>query len=259
MPEDAIVLKDVWFSYAGTPVLEDVSLAVKEKDFLGIIGPNGGGKTTLLKIILGLVRPDRGEVLVFGAPPASGVGMLGYVPQYAHIDPSFPLSVRDVVLMGRLGKRGMLRRYSIADRAAADEALEMVEIGGLKGRQIGKLSGGQRQRVLIARALASEPKILLLDEPSASLDTNIGKSLYALLDKLSREIAVVLVTHDIGVISQHVRSVACMSRRLFMHSDSNVIDAGTLEKVYGCPVDLIAHGAPHRVFEMHDHGEDGKE
>lgn len=222
-------------------------------DFLGIIGPNGGGKTTLLKVILGLINPSRGSVTVLGDSPERSRRYIGYVPQISQFDREFPVTVLDVVLMGRLGRKGILRRYSEEDKRVAYEVLESVEMLELKDNQIGKLSGGQLQRVLLARALASDPKILLLDEPTASIDEPTKTELYELLKNLNRKVTIVLVSHDIGVISSHVDKIACINRKLFYHG-SKEIEAEIIEKTYQCPVDLIAHGVPHRVLRKHKEG-----
>jgi zinc transport system ATP-binding protein len=258
--EPVIEIKDVSVSFDGNPALDGITMSVAEKEFLGVIGPNGGGKTTLLKVILGLVKPDAGEVRVFGKTPVETRRFIGYVPQRTEADSNFPITVREAVLMGRLSHRGLLRRYAKADFEAAEEAIRKVEMAPLAGRQFGKLSSGERQRALIARALASEPRILLLDEPTASLDTKIGHGLYELLDELNREITIVLVTHDIGAVSRHVRTVACLAGTLQLHAEAGNLDPEIIQKAYGCPVDLIAHGAPHRVFGVHDgHVHEGAE
>jgi len=249
--EPAIELRDVWFSYGDVPVLEGVDLRVERGDYLALLGPNGGGKTTLLRIVLGLLRPARGSVRVFGAPPARARGRVGYVPQRARFDPDFPIRVRDVVLMGRLRRGRMLRPLSTRDGEIAARALATVEVADLADRPVGALSGGQLQRVLIARALALEPELLLLDEPTASLDERIGTGIWELLAEISRSLTVVLISHDIGAISRHVRGVACLNRRLHAHP-SRELTPEILEATYGCPVDLIAHGHPHRV--LGDHG-----
>lgn len=244
-PYPPVVLRDVSFAYGETPVLDSIDLTVNERDFLGIIGPNAGGKTTLLRIILGLLRPDRGTVQVFGAEPREARGLIGYVPQYARFDASFPIDVLDTVRMGTLG--------AVAGgdcRAATLAALEKVELADLSRVQIGRLSGGQLQRVLIARALAGAPRMLLLDEPTASVDTRIGQSVYELLGRLSESMAIVLVSHDIGVISSHVKTVACLNVRLHYHH-SRELTPEMIEVAYGCPVDLVAHGQPHRVLQPH--------
>jgi len=250
MKEPIVEMRDLWLSLKGRPILEAVDLTLEEGDYLGLIGPNGSGKTTLLRVILGLLSPDRGTVRVFGQEPAQARGRIGYVPQYTRFDADFPMSVLDVVLMGRLAGRGLFRRQSDGDRDVALSSLEKVEMTDLAGRQIGKLSGGQLQRVMIARALAVEPRLLLLDEPTASLDTRVGVSVYELLKALSREVTLVLVSHDIGVISRYVRTVACLNRRLYYHR-SKEITPEMFEAAYGCPVDLVAHGHAHRVLADH--------
>lgn len=247
---EVIRLEDVWVHYDGLPILEGVNLLVKDRDFLGIIGPNGGGKTTLFRVILGLVKPSRGKVSVLGDSPEKTRRFVGYVPQYALFDRDFPASVWDVVLIGRLGHRGYFRKYNGEDKMIAAEALRKVEMLELKDRQIGRLSWGQRQRVLIARALATEPEVLLLDEPAAALDTRIEVGLYDLLQRLNEEVTIVLVSHDIGVVSAYVKTIACLNRKLIYHASKD-ITPDMLEEGYQCPVDLIAHGVPHRVLETH--------
>ncbi len=245
-----LCLEDVWAGYDGKPVLEGINLSVKEQDFVGIIGPNGGGKTTLLKVMLGLIQPSRGRVRVLGQSAARGRRFIGYVPQQVDFDRDFPVNVWDVALMGRLGQRGLLRHYTPKDRRAVARALQQVEMLDVKDQPIGELSTGQRQRVYIARALATEPQILFLDEPTASVDTHITTSIYELLRKLNEHITILLISHDMGVISSHVKTVGCLNRRLFYH-ESREITPDMLEGAYHCPIDLIAHGVPHRVFAHH--------
>ena len=217
-PAPALELVDVSFGYGGgETVLDGVTLTVAADDYLAILGPNGGGKTTLLKLILGLLQPTRGRVRVFGQTPVAARGTIGYVPQRAGFDLQFPIRVLDVVGMGRLGKRSLFARASADDRDAAMSALAQVEMAPLYDRPVGQLSGGQLQRVLIARALALAPRLLLLDEPTASLDERIGRSVWELLAELGERIAVIVVTHDIGAISEHVKSVACLDHRLYYH------------------------------------------
>lgn len=242
-----VELSNVSFAYDGMPALRDVDFQLFEGDFVGIIGPNAGGKTTLLKLILGLLEPDAGTVRVFGRAPREARGMVGYVPQYARFDRTFPIRVRTAVAMGTLG-RGTPSRD---DDAAVERALERVELSGVADRQIGHLSGGQLQRVLIARALVAEPGLLLLDEPTSSVDTRIGRSVHELLVELSNEITIVLVSHDIGVISRHVGTIACLNVSMHYHR-SRELTPEMIEAAYGCPVDLVAHGHPHRVLEHHE-------
>lgn len=248
--KEIVKLEDVWVHYDSVPALEGINLSINQDDFLGIIGPNGGGKTTLLKIILGLVKPSQGRVRILGASPERGRKFVGYVPQYSLFDRDFPISVWDVVLMGRLGQAGLFKRYSKEDRKAAVDALQGVEMLEFKDRQIGKLSGGQQQRVLFARALVTKPKLLLLDEPMASVDTPMQTGLYELMERLKHEMAIVLVSHDISAVSIYVDKIACLNRQLFYHS-SKEISAEELEATYQCPVELIAHGVPHRVLKEH--------
>jgi zinc transport system ATP-binding protein len=177
---------------------------------------------------------------------------MGYVPQYARFDSSFPIDVLDTVRMGRLGVRR--RERAQESREAALVALERVDLSDAAAEQIGRLSGGQLQRVLIARALASEPRILLLDEPTASVDTRMGRSVYELLERLSEQITIVLVSHDIGVISRYVKTIACLNVRLHYHH-SREMTPQMVEAAYGCPVDLVAHGHPHRVLPSHEPGD----
>ena len=244
-------MENIWVHYDDVPVLEEVSLQVERGDFLGVIGPNGGGKTTLLRVILGLVKPDRGEVRVLGKPPEKSRVDIGYVPQQNLFDREFPISVQDVVLMGRYGKAGLLRRYSETDRSKALSTLETVGMLNQKSRQIGTLSGGEQQRVFIARALVSEPKLLLLDEPTASIDPTMQTDFYELLEKLSQRMAVIMVSHDVGAISIFVEKIACLNRQLFYHG-SKEIEPEILEATYKCPIQLIAHGdVPHRVLKEH--------
>lgn len=250
-----IELLDVTAGYnKDHPAVEDVNFSVNQNDFTAIIGPNGGGKTTLLKVILGLMVPFSGTVKVFGDEPAHSIKRIGYVPQ---VIPSrtFPISVLDVVLMGRLSSSGLLRRYDSRDRSIAEEKLGLLGVQHLSGKRMDQLSGGQKQRVLIARALASEPELLVLDEPVASIDAETQHSFYNLLSRLNSEMAIVLVTHDVGAVSSHVKNIACINRRLISHSET--ISETDVAQAYGCPFELISHGVPHRVLgsrkdEHHD-------
>jgi len=251
MVEELVILKGVWAEYEGKVSLEDINLNIKEGDFLGIIGPNGGGKTTLLKLILGLIKPSRGSISILGAGVSKGRSKIGYVPQHTPFDHGFPISVREVVLMGHNAKTGLGKRYSVRDKKLAEEALEAVKMLDHAQDQIGGLSGGEQQRVFIARALLAEPKILLLDEPTSSVDYNIETELYKLLEKLQKKVAIVLVSHDIGAISVHVNKIACLNRRLYYHGSKEITE-DILAATYQCPVQMIAHGTvPHRVLKDH--------
>ncbi len=249
--EEVVSIKDIWVHYDGIPILEGVSLSVASGDFLGIIGPNGGGKTTLLKVILGLVNPSHGRVYVLGQAPERSRHRIGYVPQYNLFDREFPINVRDTVLMGCNGKAGLIRRYSREDKELAQGALKTVGMLSYQKHQIGKLSGGEQQRVFIARALVSRPKLLLLDEPTASVDSSMQTQFYELLVKLKKDMTIIMVSHDISAVSIYVDKIACLNHQLFYHG-SKEIEPEVLEATYKCPVQMIAHGAiPHRVLKEH--------
>jgi len=250
----AIDVRHVWVSFRGMTVLEDVTFFVPPGEFLGIIGPNGGGKSVLLKVILGLIKPDRGEVRIFGRPPEQAGGEVAYVPQYPPFDARFPIRVLDVVMLGRLGARGLLRRHTAGDRERALTTLREVQAEHLAQREIGKLSGGQLQRVLIARGLATDARLLLLDEPTASLDSSVVGAFYELLQRLSERMTIVLVSHDLSVMSKYVRSVACLNRTMHYHH-AREVTREMVEEAYGCPIDFVIHRHSHVV--LGDHGEGG--
>ncbi|MBI2868326.1 MAG: ABC transporter ATP-binding protein [Chloroflexi bacterium] len=249
--KELVRLEDVWVYYNHAPALEAVNLVIHNGDFLGVIGPNGGGKTTLLRVILGLIEPARGRVRVLGQPPRQSRSAMGYVPQFNLFDRDFPIKVLDVVLTGRYASAGLLRWYTRADRRKAADALEAVGMRGFRDRQIGSLSGGEMQRVIIARALVTEPKLLLLDEPTASVDPTMQTEFYELLKKLKESMAILLVSHDISAVSIYVDEIACLNHRLFYHG-SKEIEPEVLEATYKCPIQMIAHGTvPHRVLKEH--------
>jgi zinc transport system ATP-binding protein len=265
-----VELSRVSVMFQNRVVLDDITFNVRAGSFWGIIGPNGSGKTTLIRTILGLVRPVSGSVVTMGRPAldlGSARADIGYVPQYAQIDFTFPLRVVDVVLMGLYGKLGLGRRVRAEHREAAMRALERVQLADLAARRIGELSVGQRQRALIARALIVEPRLLILDEPTAALDPGSSDSLYEWLDLLNRGdgITTMLVSHDIGVVSRHVQNVACLNTRLVAHGlPAEVFTQATLEGMYGCNAMLFDHGhIPHMVVDdrphdhAHDHGAGG--
>ncbi len=247
---EVIAIRNLWAGYDREQVLEDINLSVYAGDFIGLIGPNGGGKTTLIRVLLGLLPPARGEVRIMGRPVQEGRRVIGYVPQVVEFDREFPISVWDVARMGRLGQRRLLQRYTAEDDALVAEALRQVELYDLRRRPIGELSGGQRQRVYIARALAAQPKILLLDEPTSSVDPQVSSGIYELLRQLNEQVTILLISHDMSAISTYVKTVGCLNRRLFYHGGQE-ITAEMLERAYQCPIDLIAHGVPHRVFAPH--------
>jgi zinc transport system ATP-binding protein len=238
--KEVIQLDNVSYSYDGFPVLENVTLRVIERDFLSIVGPNAGGKTTLLRLILGLLKPTGGTVSVFGDTPERVRSRIGYMPQHASLDPLFPVTVMDVVLMGRLGNSKRLGFYKKRDREAAAEVLDKLEVSDVHNRHFSDLSGGQRQRVLIARALVSNPELLLLDEPTSNIDVAIETELFEVLHGLNREITIVLVTHDLGFVSQYVKTVACVNRRVVVHNTSE-ITGEIIHEIYGTDVQMVRH------------------
>ena len=234
-----ISFKDVDFYYNSDPILKDVNLEIHPGEFVSIIGPNGGGKTSLLLLALGMLRPNRGTVQVFGRAPERERSRLGYVPQFTRFDPLFPVTVYDVVQMGRLG-RFWTGPYSKEDREAALAALEQVGLGELRRRSFAELSGGQRQRVLIARALATEPEILLLDEPTANVDRLATDKLYELLVDLNQRLTVVLVSHDLGIVSRFVSSVVCVNKTVLTHPVSE-LTGEMIRDLYGGEIALVRH------------------
>jgi zinc transport system ATP-binding protein len=253
MKTNIVSIKALWICRGENAVLEDINLELDAGDFLGLIGPNGGGKSTLLKVMLGLIKPDRGKIALFGLTPAAARSRVGYMPQKTVFDQSFPVKVLDVVLMGRYSCTGLLHRYGSQDRKAALEALEAVGMEDRSEREIGALSGGEQQRVFVARSLVSDPELLLMDEPTAGVDSAQQTDFYDLLCHLNRDlgIAIVLVSHDVTAISTYVSKIACLNQRLYYHGSKELCNED-IEKAYGCPVEMIAHGTPHRVLREHD-------
>jgi len=239
----AVVIENVSFSYDGTPVVADANLTVGCGEFVTIVGPNGGGKSTLLRLVLGLLAPDSGSVRVFGCRPEESKPRMGYVPQHSDADRSFPATVLDVVLMGRLGRTRLFGAYTREDGDAAMAALEDVELSALARRPFSRLSGGQRQRTLIARALVSAPDILLLDEPAASLDIAMEKELYDILLRLKKRLTVLLVSHDLAFVSGFTDTVACVNRTVAVHTTSEVTPE-LINALYGRDVRFVHHDHP---------------
>lgn len=231
-------IRDLSFSYGMVPILDRVNLDIRQGDFIAMIGPNGGGKSTLLKLILGLLRPSAGTIEIAGGGQGRGGHRIGYVPQDVSINRMFPISILDVVLMGRLEPGRHWSRYSSRDRKAAMAALDQMGMAGHAGRKIGELSGGQRQRVFIARALVIEPELLLLDEPTASIDTKGQTDFFNLLKELNRKVTILVVSHDLLVVSQFARSVVCMNNRsLHYHSHGDIEEKDMLGTMYACSVE----------------------
>lgn len=249
--QPVISLEHISVSYGTKRVLTDVCLTVGEKDFLGIIGPNGGGKTTLIKTILGLKKADTGNITYFKDGKQVPQISIGYLPQYNKIDKNFPISTEEVILSGI--RKGLFSRYTTDDREAARQVLQQMGIEDLATRPIGTLSGGQVQRALLGRAVISKPSVVILDEPNTYIDKRFEGQLYHLLEDINRESAVILVSHDIGAVLQNVRTIACVNETLDYHPDTELPD-GWIEARFNCPIDLIGHGdMPHRILKSHKH------
>jgi len=238
-PKTVISIEHLDFGYNGNPVLQDVNLEIHEQEMIGIVGPNGGGKTTLLRLILGLLKPDSGNIYVFEELPARSSHRLGYVPQHMQFDNRFPVSAQDVVLMGLAGQEGF-GPFSIKKMRVAHEALETVDLADFGRCPFAELSGGQRQRVLIARALATSPDMLLFDEPTANVDTSAGEKLYKILDQLNRKMTILIVSHDIGFVSRHITSVICVNRNVLVHPTSEIVGQNIID-LYGNDMAMIRH------------------
>jgi len=235
-----VSFEGVDFSYDGLPVVQGVNFTIAQRELVSIVGPNGGGKTTLIKLMLGLLSPSAGRVTVFGKPPQQVRHRIGYLPQYVHYDPQFPVTVRDVVLMGRV-ENHLGGPYSRNDKRVAMKVLEQVQLADLAYRRFDALSGGQRQRVLIARALASEPELLLLDEPTANVDVLVEGKLYELLRGLKPRMTIVVVSHDLGFVSEIVENVICVNRRVQVHPTSE-ITGRVIQQLYGEELRMVRHG-----------------
>ncbi len=235
-----IEVRDVSFSYDGSPILDGVNLTIDELDCASIVGPNAGGKTTLIKLFLGLLKPQRGSVRIFGHSPVEARTRIGYMPQRVRFDPAFPVTAFDVVLMGRLGTGSSWGRYRREDREAAQRALAEVGLEEKQAASFSALSGGQQQRVLIARALVGTPEILLLDEPTSNLDFVVEGKFYELLCHLNERMTIVIVSHDIGFVSRSVRRVFCVNRQVVEHPVEDFTAEGVAH-LYGGEVHLVRH------------------
>jgi len=292
MSEPVISLQGVTFSYGGEPVLEDVNLSVDDREAVCVVGPNGGGKTTLVKLILGLLAPDRGEIRVFGQSPHRARLRAGYMPQHVQHDSQFPVTAMDIVMMGRLGQRpdkplavshepptggnspedkssgqdarapggtpawqtflaNLTGWRGRADRRAAADALKQVGMTDFGRRPFASLSGGQRQRVLIARALCGNPDLLLLDEPTSSVDTLVESQLLELLRELNRQMTIVMVSHDLGFVSELVDRVVCVNRRVVIHRTSEMT-GDAIRDIYGGEVRRVHHDKFSPFGHSHD-------
>lgn len=247
MESPIVQIRNLDAGYQGNLVLNKVSLSIMENDFIGIIGPNGGGKTTLLKILMGLMKPIRGSVVY-----AIDRSEIGYLPQGNQLDENFPITVREVVASGLNDGFQSRLRLNQSSREKLEKTLNKTGLEKLQKRPIGALSGGELQRTLLARAIVSSPRLLVLDEPDTHVDNRFEMELYHLLHELNQRMTILLVSHDIGTISPYIKSIACVNRDLHYHA-SNEINEEQL-KVYNCPIEIITHGTvPHRVMRTHKH------
>lgn len=235
-------------SYGAVNVLNNVNFIVYENDFIGVIGPNGGGKTTLLKVILGLLKPSEGSI-IFNNNLLDG-NRIGYLPQISTGDINYPVTVADIVLSGLMIHKGIISRMNSADRIKAARVIDELGLTGLSGSTINELSGGQMQRVFLGRAIIGDPKLLLLDEPGNFVDTTFENDFYEKLRELNNRMAILMVSHDVGTISSHIKSFACVNRSLHYHPSHEITNEDLL--AYGCPIQLITHGeVPHTVLKYH--------
>ncbi len=248
MSKVLVKLENIEAGYENSKVLTDVNLSIRDNDFIGVIGPNGGGKTTLLKVILGLIKPQSGTVSLEGLQAARKD--IGYMPQISAFDRDFPITVFDVVLSGLIGSSSLIKGYTKEQKEKVFELLSETGLSALSKKAIGDLSGGQMQRTFLCRAIVHNPKLLILDEPSTYVDKTFEGELYQMLQKLSDKMAILLVSHDIGTISSVVKSIACVNGT-WHHHNSNIITPAVMNS-YNCPIELITHGqVPHRVLKNH--------
>ena len=245
--KNEIRVENVSFKYKSEKVIENAHFHIEKGSFTCFVGPNGGGKSTLAKLILGLLKPTEGFITIFGETPVKARGSVGYVPQYSNFDLDFPINVMDVVLMGRLTKGRLF--YNKTDKEAAYKALKSVDLSGFETRHFSELSGGQRQRVLIARAIISNPKVLILDEPTSNIDTKTENRLYELLFKLNETKTIILISHDLTFVSDNVKRVICVNKEVKIHPTGN-LELNSIENLFGRTVKIVNHKT--RVEEIHD-------
>lgn len=251
--EMLIELENITAAYGNKTVLRDISLSVRKDDFLGIIGPNGGGKTTLLKVILGLLSPTSGTLRFYNDGETTSSLRIGYLPQLNNIDKKFPISVREVIASGLASGKPFFRSFQPAQWQRVDEVIDQMGLEELTGRAIGELSGGQLQRVLLGRSIVSRPQLLILDEPNSYVDKRFESRFYQLLEEINKESAIILVSHDIGTVLAMVKNIACVNETLHYHPGADVSEEWLGEK-YACPIELVGHGdLPHRVLKKHLH------
>ncbi len=248
-----IEIKDLSAGYDNKTVLKNIDLTIYRDDFLGIIGPNGGGKTTLLKVILGLLPPQTGKIRFYWEGKEMNSLKIGYLPQLNNIDKKFPISVYEVISSGLAAQKKLFRSYTDQQYARIEEVVELMDLAELTNRPIGELSGGQLQRVLLGRAIVSQPQVLILDEPNSYVDKRFETHFYQLLEKINKESAIVLVSHDIGTVLAMVKNIACVNETLHYHSGNDITEEW-LDDKYSCPIEIIGHGhLPHRILKTHKH------
>ena len=255
MRSPIVEIKNLNVGYENKPdVLKDVSLTVFDNDFLGIIGPNGGGKTTLLRTILGFLNPDEGSVSFYDEGKRVPHINIGYLPQINHIDNKFPIKVKEVILSGLTLRGKVFKRYSSEDKNKVFPVAQKMGVEDLLDRAIGELSGGQLQRVLLGRAIIDNPKLLILDEPSSYVDKLFETNFYKLLGDINNDMAIVLVSHDVGTIISQVKNIACVNQNLHYHCGSDISQEWLMGAYDSCPIEILGHGdLPHRVLMQHDH------
>ena len=235
-------------SYGANVVLQDVDFKVNENDFIGVIGPNGGGKTTLLKVILGLLKPAKGK-MIFNGELLNG-NSIGYLPQISTGDINYPVTVADIILSGLMIRKGIISRMSASDKIKANTVIDELGLTGMSKSALNELSGGQIQRVFLGRAIIGDPRLLLLDEPGNFVDTTFENDFYEKLRDLNKRMAILMVSHDVGTISAHIKSFACVNRTLHYHPSHEITNEDLL--AYGCPIQLVTHGdIPHTVLKSH--------
>ena len=253
MNNSIIKIENLSAGYDQKTVLHDINLEISEKDFLGIIGPNGGGKTTLMKVILGLLKPSEGKITFYDNGMPVEQLEIGYLPQYNSIDKKFPISIYEVILSGLNRQKSLFSRFTKEHHERVKETISMMGLEGMENKPIGQLSGGQMQRALLGRAIVSNPKAIILDEPNTYIDKRFEARLYSLLEEINKQRAVILVSHDIGSVLQTVKSIACVNDTLDYHPQSEV-SAEWIEEKLQCPIELLGHGElPHRVLKKHNH------
>ena len=246
-----IQISNLCAAYDGRTVLSHVNLTVYERDFLGVIGPNGGGKTTLIKSVLGLHPLAQGEIRFYKEGKEVPKINMGYLPQYSSIDKKFPISVYEVVLSGLSRQKSIFHKFSKEQHEQVEQMIIRMGLEGLEKRAIGELSGGQIQRVLLGRALVSNPEVVILDEPNTYIDKQFEVKLYSLLEEINEERAIILVSHDIGTVLKHVKTIACVNESVHYHPH-NEVPTDWLEEHFGCPIEMLGHGTfPHRVLKCH--------